>query len=256
MTSKKRPRTTAEPLKQTGVKANKKRTKVPIKATDLWQGNGSMHSTLAYIHRKMPPPAMIGHQGTPNTLHMLKEFQKYANGNPVRTVGHNVLYRGTQDISKRNLVTTSTHPRIGHRYSREGGKLYRVHVPPHTPFIPITGNSYDEHEFLLPPGRLVVRENGKSEKLMDNDHGSFRARITDADYVPSMTKNGHFSFHPVSSDTTLSFSDGSDRSSRMKTVTVSQQSRRDSPTTSTANSARQKRVHKKISKTKALATGI
>lgn len=219
------------PRKDEGFRASTRRARVPRSATYAWYANPGPVSQ-GFLGRTVPgtDDFSLLLNGTTPTRAVLKDFQKYVARDPVRTVGDNYLWRGASAVDGRNVVATSTSARVSIGFQSYGGpqgKLYRVHVPDGTPVIPIPNfGSMNQHEILLPPGRVVPSGPARPREVEVNP-GMFQTRdVVDAEYVASKTRRrGLPSFHPADSGATFepSSGPGSWEGSGNPGITVTQQ---------------------------------
>ena len=216
--------------------ASKKRASVPGEAAEIWAENDKAIK-IPFNHRRIQDDKV-------QTL--LQDMQAYARGDPVRTQGSNVLYKGMDPVRLKDHapVATSTRPDVAMQFAPDGDhkKLYRIHVPDGTVVMPI-GLDFEEHEMLLMPGRLRPRRPPPGNRSVERFHlGRTRSgrsvsetrSVHSLDYRPSLGRSGRPTLNPHDSQKTLSMSSGH-RYSPASSFAVSQQSG-DSPTASTAAS--------------------
>lgn len=175
-------------------------SRVPREAASIWQMDPRPFTPLM---RRWPPE--YHHPHTKAT----RQMQSYFRGEDVpRTVGENVLYKGMHPsrLDRDDLVATTTRPAVANSFAngvfpRGEGVLYRLSIPPNTPFLPIppTTDQGEEHEILLPPGSIRITG---SPRAIQHDLGIIREgrnaggmmsatdEMTPAKYVPRLSRKG------------------------------------------------------------------
>lgn len=194
----------------------------------------------------------------PEERELLGMMQRYASGDPLKTVGSNVLWKGMDPIREKDraFVATSTRPDVAMRFLEDFGgrnkKLYRVHVPHGTTVMNVPlGMGWDpendEHEILLFPGRLHRRG---SERSMDIAIGedsagapvSKRHRVQDLDFVQDRGRRGTAIVNPATSTSTLRGSARPAPYEEEHSVTQQSSARSGGSITSTGRTGQQRRA--------------
>lgn len=160
-------------------RANRGRTTVPRRAAFQYQ---------------------VGH-GT--SFEAQKQFRHHFKRDDVpTTVGHTVVYKGMDPVRENHretFISTTTRPWVAMRFAKGLGKyVYKITLAPGTKFLPLPADrrlNFDEHEVLLPPGKIVRTGDVQREKfligILPNGQGVKKlVDVVPAIYVPVYTKRG------------------------------------------------------------------
>ncbi len=141
-------------------RASASKARVPREAAVIWQTDSKPYNAAM---RNWPLPQRYADY--PH-VKATRQMQSYFRRQDVpRTVGETVVYKGMhpQRLGADELVATSTRPVIARSFAnqtepRGEGRMYRITIPPGTPFLPVPPitDQMEEHEILFPPGSLHV----------------------------------------------------------------------------------------------------
>ena len=226
-------------------RASASTARVPREAAELWQTDDT---DFGEIMRMWPAPEYYPHTKA------TKQMQAYFRRKDVpRTVGETIVYKGMDPgrLDKDQLMATSTRSAVAFHFANAAGSgmVYKISIPPGTPFMPIPpSDELDEHELLFPPGSLQVTGEAVTgvEKMGERlTGGRYDPPIiaTPAVYKPRLSRAGRPSMN-LKGSTSVASTDYSSCS-----ADISQQSTRSSKNTKRKDTASSSRTPQKKTKT-------
>lgn len=186
-------------------RASRSKARVPREAALTWQTDSKPFRTAMEMW-----PLPEKYRGFPHEVSTRQMQSYFRRPDTPRTVGDNVVYKGMHPdrLNRDELVATSTRPVVASSFAnihsgpqKGAGTVYRVSIPPGTPFLPIppTDDQTDEHEILFPPGRLEAT-GPRTDVTYDNGvfktgkHAGYmmtpQQPMVPARYIPRLSKRG------------------------------------------------------------------
>lgn len=227
-------------------RASASTARVPKAAAELWQTD---YEDFGDIMRMWPAPEYYPHTKA------TKQMQAYFRRKDVpRTVGETIVYKGMDPgrlHHKDQLMATSTRSAVAVNFANAAGSgmVYKISIPPGTPFMPIPpSDELDEHELLFPPGSLQVTGEAvtgveKMGRRLTGERYDPPINATPAVYKPRLSRAGRPSMN-LNSSTSVASTDYSSSS-----ADISQQSTRSSKNMKRKDTASSSRTPQKKTKT-------